>query len=80
MFLLSEYPLIAFSYGFFRIKGGYDFSIWQALLIGACIAPTDPIVASAVADSALAVRLVPARLRHTITAGMRVNYYSVHLC
>lgn len=41
----------------------------EALLIGACIAPTDPVVSSAVVQSVLAIKLVPSRVRNTIISG-----------
>ena len=57
-------------YGFFRtIHNSFRFTFWESMLIGACVAPTDPVLASAVSTSALAISQVPARLRHTITAG-----------
>lgn len=58
-------------YGFFRTTTGdmYKFTMWESLLMGAAVAPTDPVLASAVSTSALAISQVPARLRHTITAG-----------
>lgn len=56
----------------------YKFSIWESLLIGACVAPTDPVLASAVSTSALAISQVPARLRHTITAGKNQFKHSLY--
>ena len=42
----------------------------QSLLMGACIAPTDPVVSSAVVQSVLAIKLVPSRVRNTIISGI----------
>jgi len=73
-------------YGIFQStpEGMYKFSIWESLLIGAAVAPTDPVLASAVSTSALAISQVPARLRHTITAESGLNdgtgYPFVILC
>jgi len=60
-------------YGLFSFSTGFKFSIWESLLMGACLAPTDAVVASAVVQSALALKLVPARVRHTITAESGFN-------
>eukprot|EP01111_Echinosteliopsis_oligospora_P014662 TRINITY_DN5567_c0_g1_i2.p1 TRINITY_DN5567_c0_g1~~TRINITY_DN5567_c0_g1_i2.p1 ORF type:complete len:182 (+),score=44.24 TRINITY_DN5567_c0_g1_i2:99-644(+) len=43
-------------------------SIWTSMLIGACVAPTDPVLASAVSGSQLAIRYVPGRVRYTSSA------------
>lgn len=71
-------------YLFFLIPLGYSFTAWEALLIGACIAPTDPVVAGAAATSTLAVRVVPGRVRHTVAAESSFNdglgYPIVALC
>jgi NhaP-type Na+/H+ or K+/H+ antiporter len=49
------------------------FPIWLSLLTGAVIAPTDPVVASAIVTGASAERNIPARLRHLISAESAAN-------
>lgn len=48
-------------------------SLWVALLIGAVLAPTDPVVASSIVTGRLAERSIPARLRHAISAESGAN-------
>lgn len=42
-------------------------SLWWALLIGAVITPTDPIVASSIVTGPVAEKNLPARLRHALS-------------
>ncbi len=46
---------------------------WVALLVGAVVAPTDPVVASSVVTGGIAERNLPATLRHTISAESGFN-------
>ncbi len=47
--------------------------LWVALLVGAVVTPTDPVVGSAVVTGSLAERNLPARLRHLISAESGMN-------
>ncbi|WP_157596583.1 cation:proton antiporter domain-containing protein [Saccharomonospora saliphila] len=47
--------------------------IWVALLVGAVLTPTDPVVASTIVQGRLAQRLLPARLRHFLSAESGAN-------
>jgi sodium/hydrogen antiporter len=46
---------------------------WTAVLIGAIITPTDPVVASSIVAGGVAERNLPARLRHAISAESGFN-------
>lgn len=48
-------------------------SLLTALLIGACLAPTDPVVSGAVVTGRLAEHAVPLRLRHGLSAESGAN-------
>lgn len=50
-----------------------DVPIWIALLIGAILTPTDPIVASSVVTGPVAEKLLPIRLRDTLWAESGAN-------
>lgn len=50
-----------------------DLSIWAALLLGAILAPTDPVVASSLVTSRMATENVPRRLRRTLLAEAGAN-------
>ncbi len=47
--------------------------IWLALLIGAVLTPTDPVIASTIVEGRLAQRLLPERLRHFLSAESGAN-------
>ncbi len=47
--------------------------LWVAAAVGAAVAPTDPLVASAIVTGEVAERNVPARLRNLISAESGVN-------
>ena len=46
---------------------------WAAVLIGAIITPTDPVVASSIVAGGVAERNLPARLRHAISSESGFN-------
>ena len=46
---------------------------WVAVLIGAIVTPTDPVVASSIVAGGVAERNLPARLRHTISSESGFN-------
>jgi NhaP-type Na+/H+ or K+/H+ antiporter len=46
---------------------------WVAVLIGAIVTPTDPVVASSIVAGGVAERNLPARLRHAISAESGFN-------
>ncbi|WP_037334683.1 cation:proton antiporter [Saccharomonospora piscinae] len=48
-------------------------SIWLALLVGAVLTPTDPVIASTIVEGRLAQRLLPERLRHFLSAESGAN-------
>lgn len=50
-----------------------DLPFWIAMLIGAILTPTDPIVASAVVTGPVAERFLPTRLRDTLWAESGAN-------
>jgi sodium/hydrogen antiporter len=50
-----------------------DLPFWVALLIGAVLTPTDPIVASSVVTGPVAERFLPTRLRDTLWAESGAN-------
>jgi sodium/hydrogen antiporter len=50
-----------------------DLPLWMALLIGAILTPTDPIVASSVVTGPVAERFLPTRLRDTLWAESGAN-------
>ena len=47
--------------------------VLYALLIGAVLSPTDPVLADSIVTGAAAARMVPARMRNTITAESGAN-------
>lgn len=47
--------------------------IWMAMLIGACLTPTDPILASSIVSGGFARQNLPAALRHTISGESGAN-------
>jgi sodium/hydrogen antiporter len=47
--------------------------LWVALLIGATVTPTDPIVATSIVTGPIAEEELPERLRHTISAESGAN-------
>jgi NhaP-type Na+/H+ or K+/H+ antiporter len=51
----------------------FDFPILIALLIGAVLAPTDPVVSSAIVTGESAEKNIPARLRHIISVESAAN-------
>ena len=48
-------------------------SVWTALLLGACITPTDPVVASSIVTGDFARKHLPERVRDTISAESGAN-------
>ena len=50
-----------------------DLSFWQAMLIGAIVTPTDPVVASSIVTGCIATENLPPGLRHTISAEAGLN-------
>src|SRR5215210_8665691 len=48
-------------------------SFWVAVLIGAIVTPTDPVVASSIVAGGVAERNLPAKLRHAISAESGYN-------
>eukprot|EP01113_Clastostelium_recurvatum_P034059 TRINITY_DN4577_c0_g1_i3.p1 TRINITY_DN4577_c0_g1~~TRINITY_DN4577_c0_g1_i3.p1 ORF type:complete len:924 (+),score=245.49 TRINITY_DN4577_c0_g1_i3:65-2836(+) len=53
--------------------GALSFGAWEALLIGACVSPTDPVLASGITTTVLAERNLPSRVRHTISIESAFN-------
>ena len=47
--------------------------VWTALLLAACMTPTDPVLASAIVSGGFARDYLPARLRHVISAESGAN-------
>ncbi|GAB3285803.1 cation:proton antiporter domain-containing protein [Parasphingorhabdus pacifica] len=47
--------------------------LWVALLVGAVVTPTDPVVASSIVQGRMAQRYLPARLRHFLSAESGAN-------
>jgi len=47
--------------------------VWQTLLIGAILTPTDPVVAGSVVTGDLARRVIPSRIRNIISATSGAN-------
>jgi sodium/hydrogen antiporter len=47
--------------------------LWVAVLIGAIVTPTDPVVASSIVAGGVAERNLPARLRHAISSESGFN-------
>ncbi|MBK4731427.1 sodium:proton antiporter [Oxynema sp. CENA135] len=47
--------------------------LWVALLVGAIVTPTDPVVATAIVTGKVAERNLPDRLRHTLSAESAAN-------
>ena len=50
-----------------------DLPFWEAMVIGAAITPTDPIVATSIVTGAVAEENLPERLRHLISADSGAN-------
>jgi NhaP-type Na+/H+ or K+/H+ antiporter len=50
-----------------------DLALWAAVLAGAVITPTDPVLAGTIVTGDLAERKVPARIRHTLSAESGAN-------
>lgn len=48
-------------------------SVLTALLLGAIIAPTDPVIATAIVSGPIAKKFLPARIRHTISMESGAN-------
>ncbi len=46
---------------------------WEAMLVGAVITPTDPVVATSIVTGVVAKRYLPERLRHLISAESGAN-------
>jgi sodium/hydrogen antiporter len=65
-------PLMWMSAGFL-VWAILDVPFWIALLIGAVLTPTDPIVASSVVTGPVAERFLPTRLRDTLWAESGAN-------
>lgn len=55
------------------IAWGLSIPILTALLIGAIITPTDPVVTTPIVTGSLAERKVPARVRHNLSAESGIN-------
>lgn len=55
------------------IYGVLDISLLLALVIGAAVCATDPVVASTIVTGSLAEKEVPGRMRHTLTAESGAN-------
>jgi NhaP-type Na+/H+ or K+/H+ antiporter len=53
-------------------------SFWVAMLIGATVASTDPIVATTIVTGDIAEKYVPERVRHFISAGSGANDGAVY--
>ncbi len=51
----------------------FGFSFWESLLIGAILAPTDPVLATTIVSSNFAYHYIPAKLRNMITAESASN-------
>ena len=51
----------------------FGLGFWESLLIGAILAPTDPVLATAIVSSNFAYENIPARLRNMITAESASN-------
>jgi NhaP-type Na+/H+ or K+/H+ antiporter len=46
----------------------FGFPFWAAMMIGAALTPTDPIVSNSIVTGAVAENCLPARMRHIISA------------
>ncbi|KAJ2842002.1 hypothetical protein IWW36_006067, partial [Coemansia brasiliensis] len=55
------------------VKFLFDLSFLHALAIGACVAPTDPVLANAILKGVFAESHVPLRLRNILTAESGAN-------
>lgn len=51
---------------------------WVALLIGAAVTPTDPVLANSIVAGSTATEHIPARLRHLLSAEAGVNDGAAH--
>ena len=60
------------------VWGLLSVSFWVAMLIGATVASTDPIVATTIVTGDTAERYVPARVRHFISAASGANDGAVY--
>lgn len=47
--------------------------LWAALLVGAIVTPTDPVVSGSIVGGQFAEKAIPARVRHTISAEAGAN-------
>jgi NhaP-type Na+/H+ or K+/H+ antiporter len=50
-----------------------DLPFWEAMLVGAAITPTDPIVATSIVTGVVAEDNLPGRLRHIISGEAGLN-------
>jgi NhaP-type Na+/H+ or K+/H+ antiporter len=50
-----------------------DVPVWSALLLGAVVTPTDPVLASAIVTGKVAEENIPARVRHLLSAEAGAN-------
>ncbi len=62
--------MIVISSLFYFIAG---FGLWESVLLGAILAPTDPVLATAIISSTFANEHIPLRLRNMITAESASN-------
>lgn len=78
MLLAVGMPLMWLSSGLvtYWILGG---SFWVAMLIGAAVTPTDPIVASSIVTGNLAEKNLPENIRHSLSAESGANDGLAHL-
>lgn len=60
------------------VWGLLSVSFWVAILIGATVASTDPIVATTIVTGDIAEKYVPARVRHFISAESGANDGAVY--
>ncbi len=51
----------------------FPMSIYEALIIGACVSPTDPILANSVITGRFADKYIPHHLRHILSAEVRTH-------
>lgn len=50
-----------------------DLSFWKAMLLGAVVTPTDPVLAGAIVTGKVAERAIPERIRHFVSAESGAN-------
>jgi sodium/hydrogen antiporter len=65
-------PLMALMSGLL-VWALFDFPFWLAMLIGAAVSPTDPILATSLVSGKFAEENLPEPVRHVITAESGVN-------